>query len=174
MSSFVQRSKQYLLSLQSVVITSSDLPEGRGTHLVLLASAPWGACARAATARLGPHLHCCPRSSHEGAVEDEWSTTFAHIDRATHPHAVLRVDIPRIACSFTGTGDLMAALLLAHTQVNMEDCCTVILPPMRFTLTMFNSASCAGCAQVFWRCMCPCHCNCAGCLSVRVLERGAH
>lgn len=54
------------------------------------------------------------------SVEDEWDSTFAGIDRIALTHAAFRVDIPRIDSAFTGTGDLTAALLLAHTEVTWE------------------------------------------------------
>lgn len=82
----------HALGAKSVVITSGALPEGGDAHLVLLASAPWE------------------------AVEDEWETVFAGVDRVARSHAVFRIDIPRIDSTFTGSGDLTAALLLAHTQ----------------------------------------------------------
>ena len=72
-----------------------------------------------AYARLCRCVARTPVDCNAGSVEDEWETTFAGVDKKRRPHAVFRIDIARLDSAFTGSGDLTAALLLAHSQVSL-------------------------------------------------------
>jgi hypothetical protein len=49
-------------------------------------------------------------------VEDDWDTVFAGVDRTATAHARFTITIPKLSSVFTGSGDLTAALLLAHSH----------------------------------------------------------
>lgn len=140
----------------SVVMTSSALPAGQEATMLLIASCPWE------------------------AVRDEWERgIFAGVDRSASAKARFAVEIPRMDADFTGTGDLTAALLLAHSHARrgslvaaVEMALATVQAVCARTLVHRDVCAQAAAAQLgecalavtLWSCVCTepfrvCHCE---------------
>lgn len=103
----------HTMGARSVVITSSFVASAGGVagdgHMLVFGSLPWSEV----TDECGPDP--APAASMMGGVARRVRLWPAGPSPGT-PFARFAVRVPRIPGSFTGTGDLMAALLFAHTS----------------------------------------------------------
>jgi pyridoxal/pyridoxine/pyridoxamine kinase len=111
----------HAMGARSVVITSSFVASAGGAahgggsgHMLVFGSLPWSEV----TDECGPGP--APVASMMGGVARRGRLWPAGPSPGT-PFARFAVRVPRIPGSFTGTGDLMAALLFAHTSRDSMD-----------------------------------------------------
>jgi pyridoxine kinase len=103
----------HALGARTVAVTSSDLPLGQRDSMLLLVSCPWDEVAE--TAGRPPLFGGASGSSSSSPAADSASAS------ARPSHARFGLSIPRLPSSFTGTGDLVAALLLLHSTLHPRD-----------------------------------------------------
>jgi pyridoxine kinase len=105
----------HALGARTVAVTSSDLPLGQRDSMLLLVSCPWDEVAETAGR---PTLF----GGDSGSSSSSSSPAADSASASARPsHARFGLSIPRLPSSFTGTGDLVAALLLLHSTLHPRD-----------------------------------------------------
>lgn len=119
----------HALGARTVVITSSFISGAQsgaagaasaGTkseNILIIVSGPWADFADEieadGVAPGHPALPCALRAR-SGGVPVRRQRLFPAGAPATAPYARFGIQVPRLSCAFTGTGDLLAALILSH------------------------------------------------------------
>lgn len=102
---------------RTVILTSTDLP---ATAL------PQGAGGSDSSVRDVNTMLCIASCPWDMVAEAAGSVFSAVADRSAHSHAAFAVPIPKLDSVFTGSGDLTAALLLAHATDKPGNLCSAV------------------------------------------------
>jgi pyridoxine kinase len=111
----------HALGARTVAVTSSDLPLGQRDSMLLLVSCPWDEVADAETAGRPPLFGGASGSLSSSSSSSPPPAADSASASARPSHARFGLSIPRLPSSFTGTGDLVAALLLLHSTLHPRD-----------------------------------------------------